>query len=71
MTDLLLAFDFGGTKHIAGVTARGERTLRARRQVQSPHGADANYDVNTMIALGHEMLAGQKPAAVGVSLRSS
>lgn len=67
MTDLILAFDFGGTKHIAGITGRGERELRARRQVESPHGADANYDVNTMIALGHEMLAGARPAAIGVS----
>lgn len=67
MTDLILAFDFGGTKHIAGLTGRGERTLRARRQVASPHGANAHYDINTMIALGREMLAGQRPAAVGVS----
>jgi glucokinase len=67
MPDLILAFDFGGTKHIAGVTGRGERSLRARRQVQSPPGADAGYDINTMIALGREMLAGARPAAIGVS----
>jgi glucokinase len=67
MTDLILAFDFGGTKHIAGLSARGEPGLRARRQVQSPHGADASYDIDTMLALGHEMLAGARPAAVGVS----
>jgi glucokinase len=67
MTELILAFDFGGTKHIAGVVGRGERSLRARRQVQSPPGADADYDLRTMIALGHEMLAGQRPAAIGVS----
>ena len=67
MTDLILGFDFGGTKHIAGLTGRGERTLRARRQVQSPPGADANYDINTMIEMGREMLGGATPSAIGVS----
>lgn len=67
MTDLILAFDFGGTKHTAGVVARGERAWRARQQVASPHGADAAYDLNTMIGLGHSLLAGALPAAVGVS----
>jgi glucokinase len=67
MSDLILAFDFGGTKHTAGVTAQGERGWRATRQVASPAGADANYDLNTMIALGHELLGGARPGAVGVS----
>lgn len=67
MSDLFLAFDFGGTKHSAGLTGRGEREWRARRQVVSPPGADARYDLATMLALGHTLLAGARPAAVGVS----
>ena len=67
MSDLLLAFDFGGTKHTAGLTARGERTWRARQQVASPPGADAAYDLRTMLALGRALLGGATPAAVGVS----
>ncbi len=67
MSDLILALDFGGTKHTAGVAVRGESGWLARRQVASPPGADAAYDVSTMLALARELLAGQRPTAVGVS----
>jgi len=67
MTGLLLALDFGGTKHTAAVVARGERHWRAHRRVLlSPH-ADAEADVETMRALAWELLSGERPAAVGVS----
>jgi len=36
MTQLLLALDFGGTKHTAAVIARGERDWRTHRRVFSP-----------------------------------
>ncbi len=41
MGELILALDFGGTKHTAGVTARGGRAWHARRQITSPPAADA------------------------------
>ncbi len=67
MAQLLLALDYGGTKHTAAVIARGERDWRARRRVFSPAGADARYDIETMQSLARELLAGEHPAAVGVS----
>ena len=67
MTDLLLVLDFGGTKHTAAVIARGERDWRAHRRVFSPTGADVRYDIETMQSLARELLAGERPAAIGVS----
>ncbi|MCC7358221.1 MAG: ROK family protein [Anaerolineales bacterium] len=67
MTELILALDFGGTKHTAGLIGRGETEFRARRQVISPANADGDYDLRTMLGLGHELLGGAQPAAVGVS----
>jgi glucokinase len=67
MTDLLLALDYGGTKHTAAVIVRGERDWRAHRCVFSPAGADARYDIETMQSLARELLAGERPAAIGVS----
>jgi len=65
--ELFLVLDFGGTKHTAAVIAAGEREWQARRQVFSPPGADAAYDLATMRALAWELLAGERPAAIGVS----
>ena len=42
MTDLILAFDFGGTKHTAGLIERGAREWLAQKQVTSPPGADGD-----------------------------
>jgi glucokinase len=67
MTRLLLALDFGGTKHTAAVIASGERQWRAHRRVFSPPNPDANYDLQTMGSLGQDLLAGARPAAIGVS----
>ncbi len=64
---LLLALDFGGTKHTAAVIAAGERRWRAHRRVFSPADADARYDLETMCSLARELLAGAQPAAIGVS----
>ena len=68
MTQLLLALDFGGTKHTAAVIARGERDWRAHRRVFSPTGADVRYDIETMQSLARALLTGKRPAAVGVSI---
>jgi glucokinase len=67
VTQLLLALDFGGTKLTAAVIARHERRWRAHRRVLSPPDADASHDLETMYSLARDLLAGARPAAVGVS----
>lgn len=75
MTPWLLALDFGGTKHTAAVLARGERQWRALRRVfsplslppASPPAAGAQWDIRTMLDLARQLLAGDQPAAIGVS----
>jgi len=64
---MVLALDFGGTKHAAAVAVRGERQWRGQRRVPAPRGAEAAADRAVMFALARELLAGQRPAAVGVS----
>jgi glucokinase len=66
---IILALDYGGTKHTAALLAVGERTWLAHERVYSPPGADGSYDRATMIKMAHNLLAcarGQL-AAVGVS----
>lgn len=77
---LLLALDFGGTKHTVGVIDRatalasmhgahhpGPETWLAHERVFSPPGADAAYDLETVQVLAPRLLAGTRPAAIGVS----
>ncbi len=66
---LLLALDFGGTKLTAALAAAGQRQWRAHTHVNSPPGADARYDLETMLSLARELLADADGtlAAVGVS----
>jgi glucokinase len=72
MTDLILACDFGGTKLSAAVV---ETAVLAHPQPQwhthqrrfSPPGATAQTDIATMIAMGWELLGGDRPLAVGIS----
>lgn len=63
----LVALDFGGTKHTAALLRAGEQQWHARRRIFSPPGADASYDLETMLRLARELLAGDSPAAIGVS----
>ncbi len=63
----LLALDFGGTKLSAALVEAGAREWRARRSIPSPAGADARYDQSTLLALADELLAGERPRAIGVS----
>jgi glucokinase len=79
MSDLLLALDFGGTKHsLACLKLEPARRLmaggsnralewQAHRRIFSPHGADAQYDLQTVFGLARELLDDQTPAAIGVS----
>lgn len=66
-TRLLLALDYGGTKHTVALAAPGERRWREVRRVFSPPGADARYDIETMHALARQLLGDAQPAAIGVS----
>ena len=67
MSDLILALDFGGTKHAAALVGRGEREWRNRLQADAPARADGAADRAVVFGLARELLAGQRPAAVGVS----
>ncbi len=66
---LVLALDFGGTKHTAAVTAKGGTGWLARRQVYSPPGADAKRDQSAMLGLAHALLDSTEGElkAIGIS----
>lgn len=67
MTSLLLALDFGGTKHTAAVISPGANHWQAHRRTFSPPNADAQTDIKIMISLARDVLSGEKPTAIGVS----
>lgn len=64
---LILALDFGGTKHAAALVTAGERHWQKYKRTLSPPDADANTDLTTMRSLIAELLSGEKPTAIGVS----
>ena len=66
-TPLVLALDFGGTKHAAALVGVGEREWQAYRRVLAPQGSNAQSDWETMRSLAHDLLDGRKPSAIGVS----
>lgn len=71
-TDLLLALDFGGTKLSAAVLERaalGSRHPRWAdlRREWTPADAGADHELETMLGMAREMLAGRRPAGIGVS----
>jgi len=66
---LLLALDYGGTKHTAALLVPGERAWLAHDRVYAPPGADGAWDQAAMLSLARELLA-QHPGrliAIGVS----
>lgn len=69
MHSLVLALDYGGTKHTAALLAAGEQTWLAHERVYSPPGADGSYDRATMIEMARRLLARTQGrlAAIGVS----
>jgi glucokinase len=67
MQPLLLALDFGGTKHAAAITTPGKGEWVAMRRALSPPGASADTDLAVMRSLIHDLLNGAKPGAIGVS----
>ena len=64
---LILAVDFGGTKHAAAAVTLGERQWIAHRRTLSPPNADASIDLASMRSLIQDLLQGEQPAAIGVS----
>ncbi len=66
---LLLALDFGGTKHAAALAYVGERQWLDKRQQLRPPAADAQADLDIVLRLARELLVGQAHplGAVGVS----
>lgn len=67
MSRLILALDFGGTKHTAAVVAYGERQWRSLLRTFSPPNANASTDLAIMRSLIQDLLDGEKPAVIGVS----
>ena len=65
--ELILALDFGGTKNSAGLAERGRQNWLKLERRSSPSNPTGAYDWQTMVALGHQLLQGARPAAVGVS----
>ena len=64
---LLLALDFGGTKHSVALAEAGASEWLDLRRTPSPLGANARTDIATVIDLARGVLAGRTPSAVGVS----
>ena len=65
--NLILALDFGGTKHAAAVVASGEKHQLSDKKVFSPPNPHAQSDIEIMLSLARELLAGRQPSAIGVS----
>lgn len=63
----ILALDFGGTKIAAAVLESGDRNWQAYRRADSPANASASTDIAIMQTLAAELLAGETPAAIGIS----
>jgi glucokinase len=64
---LILALDFGGTKHAAAIVRRGEKEWLAHRRAFSPPNADASQDIEIMRSLIHDLMPDAKPDAIGIS----
>lgn len=69
---LILAFDFGGTKLTAAVAETAVLQTRtpkwlAHKRAYSPANNSRESDLAQIWALADDLLAGQKPAAIGIS----
>jgi glucokinase len=67
MAQVVLALDFGGTKHSAAVTSWGETEWERHERAYAPPGATADTDVQMMLGLARHVLDGRTPVAIGVS----
>lgn len=64
---LILALDFGGTKHSVALIEHGQHHWLAHRRVFSPSQPDAGYDLHTVTRTAADLLGDQRPDAIGVS----
>lgn len=67
MPPLLLALDFGGTKHAAATLTAGQTTWSTYHRELAPPNADAQTDLQVMRSLIQTVLGDRKPDAIGVS----
>ena len=67
MSSVLLALDFGGTKHAAAIASSGSSTWQAYQRQLSPPDANAQIDLDVMRSLIKSVLNGTIPEAIGVS----
>ncbi len=72
MEKLILAFDFGGTKLTAVSLPTSQLNAPvpqwlAQERVFSPPDGNAQFDIDTMIQMGHKLAQDHEVAAVGVS----
>lgn len=72
MDTCILAMDFGGTKLSTAVLPISELNKETpqwltRARKFSPEDVDAQFDIETMIDMGRELLVGKRPLAIGVS----
>jgi glucokinase len=65
---LLLALDYGGTKHAAAVLRVGESNWAAQSRVTCPPGADAAYDRATVLRMARELLSQVRGRLVSVGV---
>lgn len=63
----ILALDYGGTKLSSALLRLGDSTWSALKRLPSPPNHDAIYEQRTMLQMAHELMAGRKPDAIGVS----
>ena len=68
MDQLLLALDYGGTKHTVAVLREGESTWAAHARVFSPPRPDAAYDQATVLRMARELLSQVRGRLVGVGV---
>jgi len=72
MTGLILACDFGGTKLSAAVIEAADvdqpdAAWRGQLRRLAPPGASAQTDIEMMMGMGRELLAGERPSHIGIS----
>lgn len=72
MAGLILALDFGGTKLSAAVIgaesmADSNPAWMGHLRRISPPGATAQTDIDGMMEMGRELLAGKRPSRIGIS----
>jgi len=63
----ILACDFGGTKLTAGIIDLGGNQWLGKERICTQRGLPGEGELRLMFALAERVLAGRKPAAIGIS----